>query len=107
MLRAIAIATLSLFAAVATAPASAETRTVGSADLNLASPAGVAQLRHRVGAAITAVCGRAEGRDLAAMTDLHRCREAALASTTVDIAALVGKDRQVASVEVLAQIASR
>jgi UrcA family protein len=107
MLRAIVIATLSLFAAIAAAPASAETRTVGSADLNLASPAGIAQLHRRVGAAITAVCGRAEGRDLAAIADLHRCRGAAMASTTVNIAALVGKDRQAASVEVLPQIASR
>ncbi|QMW23050.1 UrcA family protein [Sandaracinobacteroides saxicola] len=51
---------------------------VETADLNLASARGVAELHGRIGVAVKAVCGKADGRDLNATADVARCRAESL-----------------------------
>jgi UrcA family protein len=56
------------------AQAEPQTTTISTADLNLATPQGTAQLRARLRSAVRAVCGEADTRDLQAMADRDRCR---------------------------------
>ncbi len=49
-------------------------RSVSYADLDLSAPAGVAALDHRIDAAVTQVCGRADSHDLGAWTAMKQCR---------------------------------
>ncbi len=51
---------------------------VNYADLNLASPAGVAALRHRLIVASGAVCGIANSSDAADRADAMACKQSAL-----------------------------
>lgn len=75
------IASAPLYAA---APAETGTRTVLIADLNLASPAGRAQLQRRLDRAVTGVCGRIVHTELRAANAVRRCH----AETRAAIAAL-------------------
>ena len=72
-----ALATLST-AAFAAEPS----RTVRYADLNLASVEGRAQLDRRIASAAEALCGFAHSSDLAAQSEVDRCRTATLAGVS-------------------------
>lgn len=72
-------------------------RIVQVADLNLANPAGVATLKGRITAAVRAVCGDADIRDLHASRDLAECRDASYAD------AMAQADDRIASVRVAAR----
>jgi UrcA family protein len=84
-----------------TAPASAEDRsfTVKVAGLDLAKPAGVAELQHRVNRAVNNVCGDAETGNFAEIADRDHCRKMAAAAAQVRIAAVVSKAQQQAKVD--------
>lgn len=72
----VAVASLNGTSAIArgAAPSEAPTRTISYADLNLASPAGAAVLRHRIDAAITTVCGIADPMELDRSAIINACR---------------------------------
>jgi UrcA family protein len=82
----LALAAFSL--AVAAIPAWAETRsvTVQYADLDLASPEGMATLQGRIDAAAKKICGRAEVRDPRDGLDQKRCMAETRGSVSVEIA---------------------
>lgn len=87
-------ASLGMTLAIAAAPASAAAevqfaREVRYGDLNLATAAGVAQLRRRIAKAARKACGRADGRDLTASQAAAACRRAAIsaAAPKVELAA--------------------
>ena len=61
------------------APPEPQTRAVGYADLNLASPAGRARLAQRIDAAARAVCGWAAPTDLNGLDQVQQCRAEAVA----------------------------
>ena len=67
-------------APVLAAPADAVSATVSYADLNLASPAGVASLQHRVEAAAKRICGTANPMDVVASMQVRDCRKVSLGS---------------------------
>lgn len=69
-------------AATAHAAPLEETRSthVRYADLDLASANGVTALHRRIGAAVNAVCGTVDGRDLAERQRVFTCRAKAIAS---------------------------
>ena len=60
--------------------------TVDFADLDVADPAGVNVLTHRIGAAIDKVCARPDMRNLKAMAAWEECREEALAGAMEQLA---------------------
>ena len=60
--------------AIVSSPASAQTRAVSYADLDLASPAGQAALDRRIENAVRHVCGTAFPIDLQSQRDVRRCR---------------------------------
>jgi len=60
--------------------------TVDFADLDVADPAGVSVLTHRIGAAIDKVCARPDMRNLKAMAAWEECREEALAGAMEQLA---------------------
>ncbi len=74
----------------ATTPRSVEVR---HGDLNLASATGEAALNRRIAAAATAVCGRADIRDLSARQRVDACRATTLAAarTRVEVAVAAAK----------------
>lgn len=59
------------------APASVH---VGYSDINLASPAGVAELDRRIARAVTLACPDSKGRQLIEVQAVHACRTIALRS---------------------------
>ena len=67
-------------ALAASTPAFAQgpTRTVRYDDLNLSTPAGVAQLDRRIAQAAETICGSAFAMDLSGQADVARCRSATL-----------------------------
>ncbi len=79
------LSALGLSAALITAmPAAAQDQIsvrVSYADLNLASNAGTAVLKQRMDDAVTQICGKANPRDIGAMTFVQACRD----STSVTI----------------------
>lgn len=97
MLRPILLSALGGLAAVSP-NSSARAQDVASvkvtyADLDLATPAGLHTLDHRISWAVSAVCGDADIRDLDSLSRVKSCRATAIAGTQVQIAAIVA-DRQ-------------
>jgi UrcA family protein len=82
-------------------------RNVVYADLNLASPAGMAALHNRVNSAVLSVCGNADERDLRAMAAIHACRAKARDATQSQIALLTDRAQRLAIASVGPHIASR
>ncbi len=94
---AIVSATLTIPAATAEQP-DASSRRVEYVDLNLASPAGIATLRHRIAAAIETVCGGHEGIvTLSEKASIQRCRAKARIEADQRVAALLFASAEVAS----------
>ena len=81
----LAAASLSL---VVAAPASAEQvqATVVYGDLDVSSPAGAHSLVERVQASVETVCARPETRELKALATWSKCRDAALAEASEQLA---------------------
>lgn len=80
------------------APTETKSRAVDYADLNLATPAGVATLHHRIAAAISAVCGGFEGGlTLEETMDIEKCRTNARAQADQRVALLLSTKIQTAS----------
>jgi len=63
------------------------------ADLDLGTTAGLHTLDRRIGWAVSAVCGDADIRDFESIASVKTCREAAIARSRIQIAAIVA-DRQ-------------
>ena len=85
---------LALLASAFAAPVQAADReirtlTVDYSDLNLASPSGVATLRHRLAIASRNVCGESDGHELAVRADMLACRDAALGKATRDLSRVI------------------
>jgi UrcA family protein len=83
MIRSILSALCLTAAIVSAAPALAQEEVsvhVSYADLNLASPAGVADFRSRLNNAVTTICGKADPRDLGRATIVKACRDTAALS---------------------------
>jgi len=98
------IALTGIGALLAAAPALAgepetSTRHVNYADLNLASVAGVAALRHRITAAIDTVCNVRPGHVvmLSEQLAVDRCRAQTRAEVDRRVAALVSQSPQLAT----------
>jgi UrcA family protein len=103
MLAAAAAPALAAVTAVTAAPAlavspEASARTVSYADLNLATPAGVAALHHRIAAAVETVCGSYNGVvTLAETVEIDKCRAAAQSAADQRVAVIISGSTQVAS----------
>jgi UrcA family protein len=85
-------------APVLAASPEAGARTISYADLNLATPAGVAALHHRIAAAVESVCGSYDGvTALAETMEIDQCRAAAQSAADQRVAAIISTSTQVAS----------
>ena len=84
-----------IVAAVMPAHAAPETRSqpVATADLNLANPAAVVELRHRINGAVAAVCDGGMPTDLRGFADAARCRKEATKRANVALLAVVEQQR--------------
>jgi UrcA family protein len=108
MIRIIAASALALVSiASLSVPASAETIKVGYTDLDLSNAAGQKTLRDRVAVAITLVCGTADSRDLAAMSQVNACRKAAAMDTARQVASVVDPSKRLAARNTVLEVASR
>lgn len=98
MIRALSSAiALGVLTAGAISPAFAqETRAVGYSDLNLATPAGEAALRHRVAVAVKQVCGDPDYRDLQALGQMRQCRKITGATAGNQVAFVIDHAQQTA-----------
>ena len=86
------IKSLALFALVlASAPALAQppSATVRTADLDLATPSGVARLDRRIDRAVEEICGTAVAADLDGLAAIGRCRAATMKSVSGQRAMLI------------------
>lgn len=63
-----------LLSAAAPAIAGQSSQTVGYADLNVSSPAGIAALEGRLQRAVRQVCGSADPTDLGGQSQVRQCR---------------------------------
>lgn len=97
-IRGVVFASLSAAAALANvavavpahaAEPSAPTASVRYADLDLATPDGVARLDRRIRIAAKSVCGEADPRDLARMAPVQQCRAKAIVSAAPQIASAI------------------
>jgi len=83
-------------------PVQAETVTssvsVASTDLDLASAAGVATMKHRIAVAVREVCGTADVRDSQDMADYDSCRTEATANAMAQMQQRVAMARRTALV---------
>ena len=78
----------------------APTASVRYADLDLATPDGVARLDRRIRVAVSAVCGTADIRDLSRAALVRQCRDNAMTGAAPQIASAIERARdgtQVAS----------
>lgn len=102
MIRSILISTVDIASiATAAAPAAAESisQRVGYADLNLASPAGIAALRQRVATAVKQICGKAEVRDIHSDNRVEDCRRKARAGVEPQLALALSGGIQLAEAQ--------
>jgi UrcA family protein len=92
------LASAMLLLASLSAPLRAETTSIAVpyGDLNLASPAGMETLDHRIHEAVKRVCGEVEVRDLHDGLDQERCLVQARTKVTVQVAQLTRNDRVLA-----------
>jgi len=76
----------------------AQSRRVSTADLNLASAAGVAALHHRITAAVAEVCGDSQNvSTLSEQLAVYRCRAKATADADQSVAALLPRTDRLAA----------
>jgi UrcA family protein len=85
------LALFALILAAAPAPAQPPAGTVRYSDLDLATPAGVAEFDRRIGRTIAQLCGTAFPTDLDGQAQIERCRAETMTSVAGRRAILVAR----------------